>query len=127
MTVDKLIVLAVIVGLAIGASSNSQVIYERDGIENWYWDALAEGQKVIVGWDDLTWQQAVGSLPSNIGKQIPPIDWEKELPILVTLGQCPTGGYAVQVQRIMIEDDQLVIMINRRSPRPDEFVTMALT
>lgn len=125
---EKLLIATVFLVLALGSFSGSQVIFEnKQSAQDWQWDALDSGQKLVVGWDKHAWETEIATIPENVRRQLPTIAWDREFPILVSLGERPTGGYAVRITQVMIEDNSLVIMIKRRSPRPEEFVTMALT
>ena len=58
---------------------------------------------------------------------LPEVDWEQEFPILVYLGEHPTGGYAVQIDGVHAVGRVLVVQVSRRSPAPGAMVTMAFT
>ena len=57
----------------------------------------------------------------------PDVDFEREMVAAVFQGQQPTGGYAVAVERIEQLEDRVVIHVTSIQPRPEDFVTMALT
>lgn len=82
-------------------------------------------------------QYAAAATPEEWSRQLsrmePPvrrsfeIDWETEFPILVYLGEHSTGGYAVNIDKIVLSDRTLTVQVSRRSPGPGEMVTMAFT
>lgn len=58
---------------------------------------------------------------------LPEVDFKREMVAAVFQGQQPTGGYAVAVERIEQLEDRVVIHVTAIQPRPEDFVTMALT
>ncbi len=65
-----------------------------------------------------------GSL-NDFGAQI--LEYEELLYLLVTYGEKPTGGYAVEITSITEEDGKLVVTVDFSEPGEDEMVTQALT
>lgn len=58
----------------------------------------------------------------------PAVNWDKEAVIGVFLGEKPTGGYGVIVNKVVLEKpDHLQLTASLRQPGPDDFVTMAIT
>ena len=49
------------------------------------------------------------------------------LAVYVALGECPTGGYNIQVREIRKADQTLVVTIKAISPAPDQMVTQVIT
>ncbi len=47
--------------------------------------------------------------------------------ILVTYGEKPTGGYAVEITGVEEKSDKLVVTVKFTEPGPDDIVTQALT
>ncbi|MFW6376100.1 MAG: protease complex subunit PrcB family protein [Thermoplasmatota archaeon] len=68
------------------------------------------------------YEKYIGEIPDDIN-----IDFQEQTVIAVLLGSRKTGGYNVEVQEIMEEEDKLVI--NAQETRPGEscIVTMAIT
>lgn len=57
------------------------------------------------------------------------VDWPRELLIVVERGECPTGGYTVTIEAVVLArgGEELVIEVSRCDPAPDAFVTMVIT
>lgn len=49
------------------------------------------------------------------------------LAVYVTLGECPTGGYDIQIREIRKADQTLVVTVKAISPAPDQMVTQVIT
>ena len=47
--------------------------------------------------------------------------------IIISWGEKPTGGYAISIEDIDIEENDLVVYYSLRSPSEDEMVTQAIT
>jgi hypothetical protein len=58
---------------------------------------------------------------------LPPIDFARQMVVAVSLGQRPTGGYAVEIVGAEERDGVLHVLYLERGPRPDDFVTQVLT
>ena len=57
----------------------------------------------------------------------PAVDFGKEMVVAVTMGQKPTGGYAIKIQRAESTASSLKIFIEQRTPGPGALVTQAFT
>ena len=54
-------------------------------------------------------------------------DENRHQAVYIELGVRPTGGYAVKVVSVYEEGNQLIVEYTEREPRPDQYVTQALT
>ena len=64
---------------------------------------------------------------------MPPVDFESSMVVAVFMGECMSGGHAVQIDEVVTvpeHDDQpagVVVRVTESSPGPDELATMAIT
>jgi hypothetical protein len=72
----------------------------------------------------LRWQTLWSSV-----NQAPPraLNPSTEMAVMVHLGQRPTGGYRVRIERTAIEAGHFVVEFAEDAPPPDGIVTQALT
>lgn len=83
--------------------------------------ALAQPKADLIrSEDDLA---ALGSAELNSLS----VDFDTQDVVLVALGQHPTGGYAAQINRILLEGPTLYVIGQAVMPAPDDMVTEALT
>ena len=61
------------------------------------------------------------------GFSIPSIDFSEETVIAVFMGEKTSGGYAVSVESVKEEGEQVIIQIKEIKPGPKDMVTMAIT
>lgn len=61
------------------------------------------------------------------GEEVPPVDFGQEFLCIVHRGECPTGGYRVKVAGARRAGGHLLLETVLQDPRPDDFVTMAVT
>ena len=61
------------------------------------------------------------------GFTIPSIDFSKETVIAVFMGEKTSGGYAVSVESVKEEGEQVIIQIKEIKPGPKDMVTMVIT
>ena len=61
------------------------------------------------------------------GFSIPSIDFSKETVIAVFMGEKTSGGYAVSVESVKEEGEQVIVQIKEIKPDTKEMVTMAIT
>lgn len=123
----QVIIAALVVFVLMNASNLVVVTYNSDrNTKDWEWNHETSRLQVLIGFEEEQWLNELQSLELNTDN-LRFYDSEKEIPILVYLGECPSGGYAVNIDRIYKENENTVIAISRRSPGPGEYVTMAFT
>lgn len=123
-----LIFLIIAVMLTLGWGET--LIYESDvPTDDWvYEEALEEDSMLfIVGYTKMEWDKGIQGLAPQAARRLPEIDFEEQLPLLVYLGERPTGGYGVEIDSAAVKGDTLAAVVSFRSPQPNEFVTMAFT
>ena len=47
--------------------------------------------------------------------------------VIIGMGSKNTGGYSITLDKMVMEDDELVIYVNESSPKPTDIVTQAFT
>lgn len=57
---------------------------------------------------------------------LPVVDFEHDMLILVAMGSRNSGGFGIDVARVIRDDASLHILVRTRCPAPDAIVTMAL-
>ena len=83
--------------------------------------------KELVIRDNTEWQYLWLAHTGDPGKVPPPIDFRTEMVMAFFLGQRPAGGYAIQVQKIRVIDNHLLVELTVKHPDPRAHTTMALT
>lgn len=58
---------------------------------------------------------------------VPDVDYTKEQLLLLCMGQKNTGGFAIEVANIAVENSEVVVTVKETTPTPGAMVTMALT
>lgn len=56
-----------------------------------------------------------------------PVDWGRELALVVDMGEQRTGGYGVRPLQVRVEGGDAVVDLEVRRPAPGSFVTQAVT
>ena len=119
--------------LALLLSACQAQVKEED-IFNVPFSTLAKGQysqlplaKELVIRDTTAWQHLWLAHTGDPGKHPPSIDFRTNMVMAFFLGQRPTGGYAIQVQRIRATDNHLLVELNVKRPDSHMAATMALT
>lgn len=75
-------------------------------------------------WKEV-WEKVVGfQIPKP---KLPEVDFETEMIIAVFMGEQRTGGYSIDITRIIKEEEEIVVQVKEKHPDPDLLVTMALT
>ncbi len=57
----------------------------------------------------------------------PDVDFQKELLIGIFLGQRPTSGYSINVEKVLLEKNQIVVYANEICPKRNQMVLMVIT
>ncbi len=122
-----MIFLLIAVMLTLGRGE--MVIYKSNvPTEDWVCEeTIHDTFRTAVGYTKAEWYDALRGTAPQVLNRLPDIAFENELPILVSLGERPTGGYAVEIDSVIQRGDTLIVTVSCRSPQPDEFVTMAFT
>jgi hypothetical protein len=76
------------------------------------------------GWAAI-WQRIYGR--SRPVPSVPFVDFEREMVVVVALGRQQSGGYAMRVDRAILEGATTVIVVHTESPGEGCIVTNALT
>lgn len=64
----------------------------------------------------------------DTGREPPrPLDPAREMAVILSLGERPTGGYRAEIISAGAEGGEFVIAYREHAPPPDAFVTQALT
>ena len=61
------------------------------------------------------------------GYSKPPVDFSKETVISVFMGEKSTGGYSIEIVKIVEQTDKIIIYVRETSPKPGDIVTQAFT
>lgn len=123
----QLLLTSLVILLLISASKLTVVIYDSDShTDHWYWDHDHKETKVLIGFNQEQWQKQLKQLDFDF-HDIMNFEEEKKIPILISLGWRPTGGYDINIDRIVKEDENTIITVSLRSPKPNQYVTMAFT
>lgn len=59
--------------------------------------------------------------------ELPPIDFTREMAVVLTMGQKRSGGYAIHVVRVQGQGDKLKISFAQTKPPPGAITIQALT
>lgn len=63
----------------------------------------------------------------ELKKKISPDDIKKASFIILNMGQKNTGGYSIGIKKIVNTKENLQVYIDKKEPKPNEPVTMAIT
>ncbi len=55
------------------------------------------------------------------------IDWKKQMVIVVSGGERPTGGFSVEVKSLEVKDGKLIVHWKLNSPGADDIVAQVIT
>ncbi|HLY09382.1 MAG TPA: protease complex subunit PrcB family protein [Planctomycetota bacterium] len=61
-----------------------------------------------------TWAMRLGAAPTK--KALPVVDFERDVAIVAAVGMQNTGGYAIEITRIVRTKDAIEIFVKRSSP-----------
>jgi len=127
--------------LAASGNGSPHVVYEAD-VPDWRWSGSSfRDQYLALLLSETDLRRARTALPDHVwrqaGAQMQRWLAEGDTAVVVAyLGQAPTGGYAIRVQRVEISEDagantdttpSVTVTVARRRPGPGEFVTQAFT
>lgn len=95
------------------------VLAQWSGVQGGAAQASTRVVRTAADWRSL-WQQ--------VGREVPrPLDPEKEMGVVVFLGERNTGGYTVDVANVRIQAGRFIVEYRETAPAPDALTTQALT
>jgi len=94
---------------------NFQLAYQNEGI------------KVFKNYNEF--EKFYKSQTSLISDSIPKlnVNFENELLIGIFLGQRPTSGYSINVDRVVLENKKILVQASEICPKKDQIVLMVIT
>jgi len=118
------------------AAGDSGVIYEEQGSAGWRWrEAPLPDQYLALVVDEADLHLVQLALPDYVwaqhAEQLTQWVQSGKAAVVAYLGEAPTGGYAIRVRQVRVDAQiprpVVTVVVDRRSPGPGEFVTMAIT
>jgi len=96
-------------------------------IEQGSYSTLSERQSIVID-NAEEWKELWETMHANRQPlpELPQIDFKKEMVLAVFQGQQATGGYSIEVAKI-VEDSNIVVGVIEKTPPPGAFVTQAIT
>lgn len=87
-----------------------------------------ESERLVIEteeeWEEV-WEKVVGfQIPKP---ELPEVDFDTHMIIAVFMGEQRTGGYSIDITRIIREEERIVVEVEEKHPHPDSPVTMTLT
>jgi hypothetical protein len=75
-------------------------------------------------WHEL-WMEHTSSMMPRPDE--PTVDWQKEMVVCVALGERPTAGYGVAIDRVERQGNRLIVEAREKKPAPDAIVPQVVT
>jgi len=93
-----------------------------------YHCGYAEAARLVIKTEDR-WKEVWGKvhllrLPQQ---DLPKIDFQKELVIAVFMGERKSGGYEIEIRKIIKTEKEIVVEVEEKEPSPESLQSMALT
>lgn len=122
----KLAILSLIVILAVGCNSK-KAAFEGDA----EFTILAErgyGGRSTPSHELVKDQAELEALYRSMRiEEIPAVDFSKNNVVAVFMGQKPTGGYSITIDKVEIKGNTAMILVKNTVPEPGAILTMAIT
>ena len=79
--------------------------------------------------DSSEWENLWGKVQSRVSPtpDLPDINFNDEMVIAVFQGSHSTGGYAIEITKIVEKENSVEVFVKETSPSPDSVVTQAFT
>ncbi|MCK4665529.1 protease complex subunit PrcB family protein [Candidatus Dependentiae bacterium] len=86
-------------------------------------------KKYYVATNNLAWKVLWDQVNSTIEPKppLPAIDFKLETIIAVFQGTQSTGGYSIEIIKVIEKKDSIEVTVQERKPKKGHFVTMAIT
>ncbi len=76
--------------------------------------------------DKNSWEEVWNKVKPD-SSFLPEVDFSRSIVIAVCQGTKPTGGYSIEITRVIEKEGSLVVFVKETEPEPDSIVTEALT
>jgi hypothetical protein len=89
---------------------------------------ITNKQQLVIT-NQPAWQQfwAKHNVTVKSVEKAPPVDFEKEMVVAITMGQQRTGGYRIEITTVEAQPDKLIIAYKRYAPPPDGINLQVIT
>ncbi len=85
----------------------------------------SERNNLLVS-DKKNWEEVWNKIKPD-SSFMPEVDFSRSIVIAVCQGTKPTGGYGVEITKVIEKEDSLVVFVKETEPEPGSIVTEALT
>ncbi len=109
--------------LFAGCAEEAGQEIEFETLSMGYYSQVSQESSYVIK-EEHELQQIWDSIEEN---SPPVIDFESNMVLAVFQGEQPTGGYEIEIERIVETADKLQVYIKEISPDPDDMVIQALT
>jgi hypothetical protein len=107
-----------------GANKNStptslfEILYQNEtgGAKIEFYETITEKSEMNMLWNN-----------ENLKGKIKKTDIEKSNFVILNMGEKPSGGYSISIDRIIETADNIVITVKLKTPKPRQKVTMDVT
>lgn len=90
------------------------------------WSAIARAERHVIR-DDAAWQAFWRRAVRGTALPAPVVDFSRHAVVVVAMGERPTGGYWVDIERVVVGERALRVEALASSPGRECVVTMAFT
>ena len=77
--------------------------------------------------DEAGWARLWAEIHGSDAPAVPPVDFSRQMLIVVALGTRPSGGFGIRVGGVATRGDRLEVAVLESCPPPGAMVTAALT
>jgi len=131
--VPVVIVVAIVLNVeeCCALSKEKQEVKKTIGVEKeWkgYHCGYTKAARLVIKTEDR-WKEVWGKvhrlrLPQQ---ELPKIDFQKEMVIAVFMGERKSGGYEIEIRKIIKTEKEIVVEVEEKEPSPESLQSMALT
>ncbi len=133
MVVPIVIVVAIVLNVekCCALSKEKEVVKKAIGVEKeWkgYHCGYTEAARLVIKTEDR-WKEVWGKvhllrLPQQ---ELPKIDFQKEMVIAVFMGERKSGGYEIEIRKIIKTEKEIAVEVEEEEPSPESLQSMAIT
>lgn len=111
-----------------GESAKGQERVRTEPLAASPYSRLEQTARVVIR-DQAEWERyrELLALPSGGGVSTPVVDFERDMVILVAMGQKPSGGYDIEVSQVVTGDTLLSVTVTETAPGRSCMTTQAFT
>ncbi len=128
MKIIYLILMPLVIALSCKTTKETKIVVQDFEVllQEAYGGLEDEEQRIVRNEKELQDVYGIINRFRRPGIPAPEIDFKKYIVVALFMGEKTTGGFSTQVGSVSIDDDDMIVNVIEKGPKPTDFVTTAI-